>query len=71
MNHNPSREKAWRYFRLHEWSVLRQVALRRAMLETVKKNEFWDWNLVNRICKRFRCGAAFSFYAQTPHLYWS
>ena len=71
MNDCQTRQEAWRYFQLHQWSLLRQFALRWCLLETQKHNEFWDWKRIHQTCDRFRCGAAFSFYSQHPHLYFA
>ena len=65
------RENAWRYFEIHKWPTIRQLALKFVMAEAQKKNEFWDFKLIQKVCARFKIGTAFGFYQHRPDLYWS
>lgn len=63
------REKAWMYFEIHKWPLLKQHALKWLMCEGQKKNEYWNFELMKKVAKRWRVGTAWAFYQMRPDLY--
>jgi hypothetical protein len=60
---------AGQHFGIHKWSHLRHAALRLVMMHTERHKEYWDENYLAKMCRRWRIGSAFAFFATHPEFW--
>lgn len=63
--------KAGKHFKVEEWSALKHAAMNRLLEESEINPEYWDVQMINKICKRFKLGNAFAFYSHNRDLWFS
>lgn len=64
------RIKAARHFGMLAWPSIRHSALKWVMCEMQKIPSFRDREKIDKVCRRFKVGAAVSYYVSEPEMYW-
>jgi hypothetical protein len=65
---NTPKIDAAKHFGLHK-SLIRLSALRLALGEAQKREEFIDWRKLDRILDKWRLRDAFAFYSARPEMF--